>query len=166
MYCVSTPEPPGRTISYTALRLHLTIPCPSAISSTCELKMSKHNLPRGKKYSYYLPMGDEPVPVQSAPRPTLPAETSNSRKNDNFYPAWDSFLATSPHRATKTSAKALKTAQIQAATASDPLAPGLNVHEPVSTSYDQAASQCRAKVAAIVEAVSYTHLTLPTKRIV
>lgn len=114
--------------------------------------MSKHNLPRGKKYSYYLPMGDEPVPVQSAARPISPApETSNSRKNDNFYPAWDSFLATSPNRATKTSAKALKTAQIQAATASDPLAPGLNVHEPVSTSYDQAASQCRAKVAAIVE---------------
>lgn len=74
--------------------------------------------------------------------------TDGKKRNDYFYPAWQKFLAIEPTRAKSTSAIVKKTDEERAAIAGGE---GLQVEENASTSWEQAAKECRAKVAAIVE---------------
>lgn len=72
------------------------------------------------------------------------------KKSDYFYSPWSKFLAIEPKRAKSTSAIVKKTvaeADAVAGAGGD----GLQVEENASTSWEQAARECKAKVAAIVE---------------
>jgi len=74
-------------------------------------------------------------------------EKSAGPKNDHFYKAWDSFLAQRPQRANTTSELAIKANEVRKAAEKD--GDGLNIHEPVLVSYDEAVERCKAKVEAI-----------------
>lgn len=68
-------------------------------------------------------------------------------RTDYFYAAWDKFLAIEPARAASTSAIVRATVAERDAVAGGE---GLAFEENASTSWEQAARECRAKVAAIV----------------
>jgi len=79
-----------------------------------------------------------------------PADSPSGKRNDEFYGAWDKFLAIEPKRAKSSSTPARKLQEERDAvenTAGD----GLRVVENAATSYQQAAAECRAKVNAIVD---------------
>ena len=89
-----------------------------------------------------------PAPLEDL---DLPAPLP-SRRTDDFYPAWDRFLAIESKRAKKTSRSAQrvdeeKEAIQQGETASE----GLQVQENAAKSWEEAAAECKAKVAAIVK---------------
>lgn len=78
-----------------------------------------------------------------------PAPGADGKKrNDCFYPAWQKFLAIEPARAKTTSGILKKTVEERNAVAGTE---GLQIEENASTSWEQAAGECRAKVTAIVE---------------
>ncbi|KAK3699315.1 hypothetical protein LTR37_016467 [Vermiconidia calcicola] len=99
-----------------------------------------------------------PFPIRIVPdaRPPSPSNTGGDpdpplrKRSDNFYESWDKFLAIEPKRARRISSVA---ANIQAEKAAVDRSPGdgLQVKENASKSWEQAAEQCKAKVAAIVE---------------
>lgn len=96
----------------------------------------------------------EPEPLPIAVRlvkDTAPKAPSAPAKTDYFYPTWDRFLSVQPKRAKRTSRASRKLEATKAAIAADPGADGLRVAENAATSWEQAAAECRAKVAAIVE---------------
>lgn len=67
------------------------------------------------------------------------------KRSDYFYPAWEKFLALEPTRAKSTSIAARKNAEERVAAGEE----GLTVKENASTSWEQAAKECREQVAAI-----------------
>lgn len=67
------------------------------------------------------------------------------KRSDYFYPAWEKFLALEPARAKSTSIAARKNAEERVAAGEE----GLTVKENASTSWEQAAKECRERVAAI-----------------
>jgi hypothetical protein len=77
-------------------------------------------------------------------------DETNGKRNDFFYEAWDKFLAIEPKRAKKTS-KIVRKTEEKKAKVKQGSGEGLQVRENAATSYEQAAAECRAKVAAIVE---------------
>lgn len=95
-----------------------------------------------------------PIKIVQDPPPKLDVDeeampgADGKKRNDCFYPAWQKFLAIEPSRAKSTSAIVKKTADEREAVAGTE---GLQIEENASTSWEQAAQQCRAKVAAIVE---------------
>lgn len=101
--------------------------------------------------------GPIPIPIKiisdPAPSPSEYAgtpEPSKAKRSDDFYEAWDKFLALEPKRAKSISTAARRLEEEKKAvegSASD----GLEVKENASTSWEQAAAECRAKVAAIIE---------------
>ncbi|WPH00465.1 Hypothetical protein R9X50_00329400 [Acrodontium crateriforme] len=72
------------------------------------------------------------------------------KRNDRFYGAWDKFLALEPRRAKKTSTPARKLEEEKKEIEKSE-GDGLQVKEGAATSWEQAAHECRQKVAAIVE---------------
>lgn len=112
---------------------------------------------------------DDPKPPQPTPFPirivqdpprsdpgdsetqTPPDPIATGKKpSDYFYPAWDKFLAIEPARAKKTSSILQKTVAEREAVAANN-GEGLQVEENASTSWEQAAEECKRKVEAIVE---------------
>ncbi|KAK5137178.1 hypothetical protein LTR08_000683 [Meristemomyces frigidus] len=91
----------------------------------------------------------EPVTSPTDDGPDQPAELPG-RRNDSFYEAWDKFLAIEPKRALSTSTMAKKVEEERKAVDETP-GDGLLVQENAATSWEQAAAECKAKVAAIVE---------------
>lgn len=71
-------------------------------------------------------------------------------RTDYFYPAWDKFLALEPKRAKRTSTQAKRIVEEKKAVEESP-SDGLKVEENASLSWEQAAAECKAKVAAIVD---------------
>ncbi len=120
------------------------------------------------KFVYPDPMA-QPEPPQPTPFPIRiiqdpPNSKSNSgddesvaeaspatTRRDEFYDAWDKFLALEPRRGKKLSrpARAVKAEQKEVDKSSG--CEGRQVQENAATSWEQAAAQCKAKVAAIVE---------------
>lgn len=74
----------------------------------------------------------------------------SGKRNDNFYTAWDKFLAPEPRRAKYTSRAAKQIEQEKEAVEATP-GDGLQLEENAAKSYDEAAAECKAKVAAIIE---------------
>ena len=87
---------------------------------------------------------EDDIVVDSGP------STKGKKRTDYFYPAWQKFLAIEPARAKSTSVIVKKTVEEQRAVAGAG-GEGLQVEENASTSWEQAAKECRLKVAAIVE---------------
>jgi hypothetical protein len=75
----------------------------------------------------------------------------NSKKTDYFYASWDKFLALEPKRSKSLSTPARKVAEEQEEVEKSEGAEGLQIEENAATSWEQAAEECKAKVAAIVE---------------
>lgn len=105
------------------------------------------------------PEPPQPVPfpikiVNEAPPPPSddividppPAAT----RSDYFYNAWDKFLAIEPKRAKKLSTPAKKVEEEKTAVAENN-GDGLKVEQNAAHSWERAAAECRAKVAAIEE---------------
>jgi hypothetical protein len=99
-----------------------------------------------------------PVRIIRDPRPPPPVDLLDlpppgrlAHKTDYFYQAWDRFLAVQPKRAKRVSRAARKVAEEKAEVAASSSTEGLKVEENAATSWEQAAAECRAKVAAIVE---------------
>ncbi|KAK5119192.1 hypothetical protein LTR85_007806 [Meristemomyces frigidus] len=91
----------------------------------------------------------DPLPPLSADDgPPLP-DAPSGRRNDSFYEAWDKFLAIEPKRAKTASTAARKVEEEREAVQRTP-GDGLQVQENAATSWEQAAAECKAKVAAIV----------------
>ena len=99
-----------------------------------------------------------PFPIRLVPEPDPSSATDDGpdqsdapsgKRNDDFYEAWDKFLAPEPRRARATSTVAKKVEQEVKAVYETP-GDGLQVQENAATSWEQAAAECRAKVAAIV----------------
>ncbi|KAH9807335.1 Calpain-type cysteine protease DEK1 [Teratosphaeria destructans] len=88
----------------------------------------------------------DPPPESDAP---APSDTTPEKRNDFFYETWDRFLAIAPKRA-KRSPSARKLQEVKDEANRTP-GDGLQVHENAATSWEQAAAECKAKVAAIVE---------------
>lgn len=114
------------------------------------------------------PMADPEPPPQPIPfpirivndPPSPPSEDGGAvviesgppsgNRSDHFYAAWDKFLAIEPKRAKRMSTSARKIEEEKKSIEESP-GDGLNVEENASLSYEQAAAECRAKVAAIEE---------------
>ncbi|USW56034.1 Putative cysteine peptidase, cysteine active, peptidase C2, calpain, catalytic [Septoria linicola] len=74
------------------------------------------------------------------------------KRTDDFYPAWEQFLSIQPKRAKKTSRAAQKLEEEKEAIEHSKTAnEGLQVQENAAKSWEEAATECRAKVAAIVD---------------
>ncbi|PPJ60075.1 hypothetical protein CBER1_07581 [Cercospora berteroae] len=87
------------------------------------------------------PLGDLDLPL---PPP--------KQRTDDFYKAWDRFLAIEPKRAKKTSRAAQKVEEEKEAIKNGETADeGLKTQENAAKSWEQAATECRAKVAANVD---------------
>lgn len=77
-------------------------------------------------------------------------DTPSGKRNDEFYPTWEKFLAAAPSRAKKTSRLARKVQETKDA-AAEGSPEGLEVKQNAATSWEEAAAACKAKVAAIIE---------------
>lgn len=71
------------------------------------------------------------------------------KRNDEFYAAWEKFLAVEPKRAKKLSRAARDTAAERKAVEKS-AGDGLAIKENAARSWEEAAAQCKAKVDAIV----------------
>ena len=102
----------------------------------------------------------DPIPIRIA-SDSASSSTSNGdatpevavptgKRSDVFYKAWDKFLAIEPKRAKSISTPARKVEEARKAVDRSP-GDGLQVQENAATSWQQAATDCKAKVAAIVE---------------
>lgn len=83
--------------------------------------------------------------------PNLYQSSSSSEDNkldDDFYAAWDRFLAKSPGRMSSTSTLTRRVKQTE--TAAHENNNGLKMHESPAKSYEEAKAECKAKVRAIV----------------
>ncbi|GAB1725714.1 hypothetical protein NU195Hw_g4871t1 [Hortaea werneckii] len=107
------------------------------------------------------PSQPEPMPFpirivadpQAPPPPdsTQPASKSSPpKRSDYFFEAWDKYLSIEPERTKKFSAVAKKIEEEKALIASTP-GDGLQRQENAAKSWEQAATECKAKVAAIVQ---------------
>ncbi|KAF2206309.1 hypothetical protein CERZMDRAFT_72258 [Cercospora zeae-maydis SCOH1-5] len=110
---------------------------------------------------------DPPEPVPAIPIKIIPGDTlppppgpgdldlplpPPKQRTDDFYKAWDRFLAIEPKRAKTTSRAAQKVEEEKQAIKNGETADeGLKTQENAAKSWEQAASECRAKVAAIVD---------------
>ena len=74
----------------------------------------------------------------------------SSNRSDYFYSAWDKFLALEPKRAKRISTPARKIAEEKKEVSETP-GDGKKVEENASLSWEHAAAECKAKVAAIVD---------------
>lgn len=92
-------------------------------------------------------VADPPLSADDGPPPT---EVRSGKRNDYFYEAWDKFLAVEPKRAKTASTAARKLDEEKQAVLKTP-GNGLQIQENAATSWEHAAAECRAKVAAIVE---------------
>lgn len=105
----------------------------------------------------------EPTPfpikiVTDSPPPPPPGDTSglylpspvSGKRNDDFYSAWEKFLAVEPKRAAKTSRAAHEIGLEKEAVRQSP-GDGLQIKENAAKSWEEAAAECRTKVIAIVE---------------
>ena len=92
---------------------------------------------------------DDPPP-RSNDTPPNRAELPTSKRSDYFYKAWDKFLAIEPRRARSISTTAKKVEEERKEVKNSP-GDGLQVEENAFTSWEHAAAECKAKVAAIVE---------------
>ncbi|KAK4556221.1 hypothetical protein LTR86_006918 [Recurvomyces mirabilis] len=97
-----------------------------------------------------------PFPIRIVTEPPPPADLiglprlDTSKKNDFFYEAWDRFLALEPKRAKKTSALAKKIVEEKRGI-EQKSGEGLSTKQNAATSWQEAADDCKAKVAAIVD---------------
>jgi hypothetical protein len=122
-------------------------------------------LPTKKTMSDPSSPGPTPIPIRIVrddpdPLPPPPDDldlglpdlnTPAKHRTDNFYPAWDKFLAIEPKRAKKIDPTARKLeAEKKTVEDSSPQGEGLKIEENASKSLEQASAECRAKVAAIV----------------
>jgi hypothetical protein len=93
-------------------------------------------------------VADPPRSIVEGELEELPSGGDGKKRSDYFYPAWDKFLAIEPGRAKTTSAILKATAKEQDAVAGNA---GLKIEENAAKSWEHAAAECKAKVAAIVE---------------
>jgi len=91
----------------------------------------------------------DPAPSSDSDDDTTP-EVPTGKRSDAFYKAWDKFLAIEPKRAKSISKTARKVEEVRKAVDKSP-GDGLQVQGNAATSWEQAATDCKAKVAAIVE---------------
>ncbi|KJX96003.1 putative calpain family cysteine protease protein [Zymoseptoria brevis] len=98
-----------------------------------------------------------PIRIVRDPKPPLPppddSEAANiptGKRNDEFYKAWDEFLIAEPKRA-KTTSRALKRIVEERKEVQKTTGDGLQIEENAAKSWEQAAAECKAKVAAIEE---------------
>ena len=94
-------------------------------------------------------VADPPSPP-SDDGPQIISEQAQGKRTDYFYDAWEKFLALESKRAKFTSTLAKKVEE-EKESVEKSLGDGLQIEENASTSWEQAAAECRAKVAAIVE---------------
>jgi hypothetical protein len=88
----------------------------------------------------------------SPPSPKEDQPASSSKRSDYFYKVWEKFLATEPTRARRTSKAAQRIIQERGTIeSSSTCEQGLQVRENAATSWEEAAGECRVKVAAIVD---------------
>lgn len=92
----------------------------------------------------------DPQPPASPDDVTPPPDLLSARRNDTFYEAWDKFLALEPKRAQSMS-KVARRVEEERRLVGHTIGDGLQVKENAATSWEQAAAECKAKVAAIVE---------------
>lgn len=93
----------------------------------------------------------DPRPPSSPEMLKMPPPERISPKTDYFYQTWDRVLSVQPKRAKRVSRAVQKITEEKAEVSSNLPAEGLQVEENASTSWEQAAAECRAKVAAIVD---------------
>ncbi|KAK4613236.1 Calpain-type cysteine protease ADL1 [Fulvia fulva] len=91
----------------------------------------------------------EPPPPPVADDLDLPSPVPGKR-NDQFYSAWEKFLAVEPKRAIKTSRAAHEIEVEKEAVRQSP-GGGLQIKENAAKSWEEAAAECKTQVAAIVE---------------
>ena len=101
-----------------------------------------------------------PFPIKIVNDPPSPRSEDGDRvvvesgppnnRTDYFYSAWDKFLALEPKRAKKISTPARKLEEEKKAIEKSP-GDGKKVEENAASSWESAAAECRAKVAAIVD---------------
>lgn len=109
------------------------------------------------------PKSDNPTPaipiriVSDDSKPQAAADNASdipveiiSRRDDDFYTAWNKFLAVDPKRAKTTSRAARMIEEEREAVQATP-GDGLQIEENAAKSWEEAAAECKAKVAAIVE---------------
>ncbi|QIW99603.1 hypothetical protein AMS68_005121 [Peltaster fructicola] len=84
------------------------------------------------------------------PRPPSPPPEPPKPRSDHFYPAWDKFLAVQTTRA-KVASKPGKALQQEKKLIEEEQPQGLRNRENIAYSWEEAAAECREKVAAIVE---------------
>ena len=90
-----------------------------------------------------------PFPIRLVSDDTK-SEPPKAKRSDYFYDSWDKFLAIEPKQGKYTSSAAKKVEAIKEEVEQSP-GEGLKIEENAATSWEQAAAECRAKVAAIVE---------------
>ena len=91
----------------------------------------------------------EPPPPPSDDGPMV-SDPPPGKRSDVFYEAWEKFLAIEPKRPKATSTMAQKVEEEKESVEKSP-GDGLQVKENAASSWEQAAAECKAKVAAIVE---------------
>ena len=101
-----------------------------------------------------------PFPIRIVNDPPSPPSEDGERividsgpsgnRTDYFYAAWDKFLALEPKRAKRTSRSARRVDEEKKEIAETP-GDGKKVEENAALSWEQAAVECKAKVAAIID---------------
>lgn len=92
---------------------------------------------------------EDPVASDSSAQDIISNSIPSGKRNDEFYAAWEKFLAVEPKRAKKLSRTARETEAEKKAVAKSPEG-GLTVKENAARSWEEAAANCKAKVDAIV----------------
>jgi hypothetical protein len=97
-----------------------------------------------------------PIRIVSEPLPRLQDDIIQDQpvdnlgpKNDQFYQAWDKFLSVEPKRAKKSSREAKKLEE-EKEKVEEQQPDGLQTRVNAAKSWEEAATECKAKVAAIV----------------
>lgn len=97
-----------------------------------------------------------PIKIVSEPAPPPPVVDNldlpvvTGKRSDGFYSTWEKFLAVEPERA-KAISRAVQEVQQERDNVEKSPGDGLQVQENAGRSWEQAAEECRAKVAAIVD---------------
>lgn len=128
-------------VKSTLSSFHILFISSSLVFSKLYQNMEHRGSPKGLPLSIKV--------VQTGPK-FYPDSTSGDgmKPDDDFYPAWDKFLAKTSNRTTSTSTLAKRVARTDKAAHKDDN--GLRSHESISKSYNEAREECKAKVRAIV----------------
>lgn len=93
---------------------------------------------------YKTPVDDPPSFVPLKKMEDDKDKVESKPKNDDFYQAWDSFLAKASRRSTSASSLARRIKRTQKSVGHQQ--EGLHIQEKAFTSYEQARAKCVAKV--------------------